>query len=82
VKSEHDELLRASGQFQSELESIRHEREHALGEHDEARQECIRARREKATADDQMKDATRVASRLAEENSQLKLEVQPLVGSR
>jgi hypothetical protein len=37
VKNEHDELLWASEQFQSELESVCHEREHALGECDETR---------------------------------------------
>jgi uncharacterized protein (DUF3084 family) len=75
VKNERDELLRASLQFQSELKSIRCEREHALGERDEARQECIIARREKDIATDQMKDTACVASRLTEENLQLKPEV-------
>jgi hypothetical protein len=37
VKDEHDELSRATGQLQSELMSIRCERERALGERDEAR---------------------------------------------
>jgi uncharacterized protein (DUF3084 family) len=78
VKSERDKLLRASRQFQSELESVRHERKHALGEHDEARQECIIAQREKNTAEDRMKEATRAASRITEENCQLKSEVQSL----
>jgi hypothetical protein len=50
VKVEHDELLRASGQFQSDLGSIRREREHALEERDEARQECIIARKKRDTA--------------------------------
>jgi uncharacterized protein (DUF3084 family) len=68
VKNECDELLRASEQFQSKLESVRREREHALGERDEARQECIIAQREKDTATDQLKDVARVASRLVEEN--------------
>jgi uncharacterized protein (DUF3084 family) len=62
VKNECDELLRASEQFQSKLESVRREREHALGERDEARQECIIAQREKDTAMDQLKDVARVAS--------------------
>jgi hypothetical protein len=52
VKNEHDELLRGSKQFQSELESACRECEHALGGHDEARQECIIAQREKDTAMD------------------------------
>jgi uncharacterized protein (DUF3084 family) len=67
VKSECDELLQALERFQSELESIRREREHALGEHDEARQECIIAQREKATAEDQMMDVVCAASHLVEE---------------
>jgi hypothetical protein len=41
VKEEHDELSWAAGQFQSELGSIRHKHERALGGHDEAHQECI-----------------------------------------
>jgi uncharacterized protein (DUF3084 family) len=78
VKNEHDELLRALGQFQSELRSIRHEREQALGERDEARQECIIVQKERDTTADQMKKATRAASQLAKENYQLKPEVQSL----
>jgi hypothetical protein len=50
VKVEHDELLWASGQFQSDLGSIRREHEHALDECDEAHQECIIARKEQDTA--------------------------------
>jgi hypothetical protein len=56
------------------LESIRHEREQALGERDEDLQECIIARKERDTATDRMKEATRAASQLAEENHQLKPE--------
>jgi hypothetical protein len=52
VKNERDELLRASKQFQFELESTRRECEHALGECDKARQECIIAQRAKDTAMD------------------------------
>jgi hypothetical protein len=37
VKSEHDELSQASERFQIELDSVCREREHALGERDEAR---------------------------------------------
>jgi hypothetical protein len=62
VKSKCNELLQGSEQFQSELESIRREHEHALGEHDEAHQECIIAQREKDTVIDQMKEAARAAS--------------------
>jgi hypothetical protein len=78
VKSERDELSRASEWFQTELDSIRREREHALGERDEARQECNIAWREKNTAEAQMQEATRTASRLANENRQLKPEVESL----
>jgi chromosome segregation ATPase len=77
VKSERDELLQASERFQTELESIRHEHEHALGEREEARQACVIARREN-TAEDQMKEATRMASWLAKEIRLLKPEVQSL----
>jgi uncharacterized protein (DUF3084 family) len=75
VKSEHDELSQASKRFQTELNSIHREHEHSLGECDEARQECNIAQREKNTVEDQMKETTRVASRLTEENRQLKSEV-------
>jgi choline kinase len=49
VKSERDELSQASKQFQTELDSIRRKREHALGERNEACQECNIAQREKNT---------------------------------
>jgi hypothetical protein len=62
VKNERDELLWASGQFQSELESICRERERALGERDEALQECIIAQKERDIATDQLKEATCAAS--------------------
>ena len=75
MKDEHDALLRTAVQFQSELGSIYCERERALGECDEACQGCIIARQERDTATVQMKEATRAASRLAEENRQLKPEV-------
>jgi uncharacterized protein (DUF3084 family) len=78
LKNERDELLRASRYFQSELGSIRREREQAPGKRNKARQECIIARKELDTATDKMKVATRVASQLAEENHQLKPEVQYL----
>jgi uncharacterized coiled-coil DUF342 family protein len=78
VKNERDELLRALGQFQSELGSIRREHEQAPGKRDEARQECIIARKERGTAIDQMKVATHASSQLAEENHQLKPKVQSL----
>jgi predicted nucleic acid-binding Zn-ribbon protein len=78
VKSEHDELSRASERFQTELDSVCHECRHALSEHDEALQECNIARREKNTMEDQMHEATRAASRLAEENRQLKPRVESL----
>jgi uncharacterized protein (DUF3084 family) len=67
--------LWASEQFQAKLESISHEREHALGERDEARQECIIAQREKDTTIDQLKDVACAASRLAKENNQMKPKV-------
>jgi hypothetical protein len=54
VKNERDELLWASRQFQSELRSICHEGERALGERDEARQECVIGQKEWDTAMDQM----------------------------
>jgi hypothetical protein len=65
VKAKCDELLRASSQFQSDLESIRCEHEHALGEHNEARQECIIAQNEQDTMMDQRKEAILAASQLA-----------------
>jgi uncharacterized phage infection (PIP) family protein YhgE len=52
VKSERDELLQASKYLQTDLDSIHLERERALGERDEACQECDTARREKITAED------------------------------
>jgi uncharacterized protein (DUF3084 family) len=78
VKDEGDELSWAAEQFQSKLGSIRREHERALGERDEAHQECIIARKEQDAIVDQMKEATCAASRLAEKNLQLKLEVQSL----
>jgi uncharacterized protein (DUF3084 family) len=63
-------------QFQTELDSIHHEHEHALSERHKARQECNIAWREKNTMEDRMKEAMRVASRLAKENHQLKLKVE------
>jgi hypothetical protein len=52
VKSEHDELSQASKRLQTDLDSVHREREHALGERDEARQEGNIAQREKITAVD------------------------------
>jgi uncharacterized phage infection (PIP) family protein YhgE len=75
VKSEHDELSQASKQLQANLDSIRLEREHALGERDEARQECNIAQREKITTENKLTETTRVAAWVAEENRQLKFEV-------
>jgi predicted transcriptional regulator len=60
VKSKRDELSQASKWLQTDLDSIYHEREHALGERDEAHQECNIARREKNTVEDQMKETMRV----------------------
>jgi hypothetical protein len=71
VKSKHDELSQASKELQTNLDSIRHEREHALGERDErdeALQECNIAWREKITMEDRLKETTRAASRVAEQN--------------
>jgi hypothetical protein len=78
VKSEHDEQLQALDRFQTEHDSVYHEHEHALGERNEACQECNIARREKNTVEDRMKEATHVASQLAEENHQLKPKVESL----
>ena len=78
VKTERVELLRVSAQHVSELGLIRREREQALGERDEARQECIIARQERDTVKDQLKNATREVSQLAEENHTLTTEVQSL----
>jgi uncharacterized protein (DUF3084 family) len=75
VKSERDELSQASKQLQANLDSIRLEREHALGERDEARQECNIAQQEKITTENKLKETTRVAAWVAEENRQLKFEV-------
>jgi hypothetical protein len=52
VKDERDKLSRVARQFQSELGSIRHEHERALGERDEACQECVIARKESDAAVD------------------------------
>jgi hypothetical protein len=62
VRNERGKMLGASGQFQSELKSTRRERERALGEHDEAHQDCIMAQTERDTTMDKMKEATRVTS--------------------
>ncbi|CAD6265970.1 unnamed protein product [Miscanthus lutarioriparius] len=78
VKAEHVELLRVSAQHVSELGLIRREREQALGERDEARQECIIARQVRDIVKDQLKNATREVSQLAEENHTLTTEVQSL----
>jgi chromosome segregation ATPase len=75
AKSERNELSQASKQLQADLDSVRLEHEYALGERDEAHQECNIALREKITAEDKLKETTHVAARVAEENSQLKSEV-------
>jgi esterase/lipase superfamily enzyme len=76
VKSERNKLSQASKQLQTDLDSIRCEREHALGEHEE-REHALGniAWREKITTEDQLKETTHVASRVAEQNRQLKSEV-------
>jgi uncharacterized protein (DUF3084 family) len=78
VKSERDELSLASEQLQADLDSVYRERERALRERDEACQEFNIAQREKITMEYQIKETTRVASQVAEENRQLKSEVRSL----
>jgi uncharacterized protein (DUF3084 family) len=67
VREEHDRLTLVVEELRSSLETIHGEREHALGERDEACQECIIARMEREMAVDQKANAKRVTTQLPKE---------------
>lgn len=78
VREERAELSRVVGELESQLGAARRESERTLGEGDEARQECLAARRERNTAEDQREEAIRTAEQLTGENSQMKTTLQSL----
>jgi chromosome segregation ATPase len=67
VREERDQLTLVIEELRSSLRTVRGEREHALREQDEARQECIIAQMEQDVAMDQKEDAERVTAQLLNE---------------
>jgi uncharacterized coiled-coil DUF342 family protein len=62
VREERDQLTLVVEELWSSVMTVHGKREHALGERDEARQECIIARTEHDMAVDQKADAERVTA--------------------